>query len=177
MRIRVHLITKMSCYTHLINVKNIHPPFAFLIFHFIPLFVTGPMNPTTKFSIDIIDHKFLPRKYFTVFYFCISKVWFARLLVLLSYVCFVSLTSDFYSIILLKLVAVVDDVYTDHSHIAGKFTMLSSSRVYVGGSVNPRALLGARVHNNFVGCLRKVHLEPLSILKAQPPIDMFLYYI
>lgn len=52
--------------------------------------------------------------------------------------------------------AVVDDVYTDHSHIAGKFTMLSSSRVYVGGSVNPRALLGARVHNNFVGCLRKV---------------------
>lgn len=50
----------------------------------------------------------------------------------------------------------VDDVYTDHSHIAGKFTMLSSSRVYVGGSVNPRALLGARVHNNFVGCLRKV---------------------
>lgn len=35
--------------------------------------------------------------------------------------------------------------------------MLSSSRVYVGGSVNPRALLGARVHNNFVGCLRKVY--------------------
>lgn len=55
-----------------------------------------------------------------------------------------------------QLVTVVDDVYTDHSHIAGKFTMLSSSRVYVGGSVNPRALLGARVHNNFVGCLRKV---------------------
>lgn len=50
----------------------------------------------------------------------------------------------------------MDDVYTDHSHIAGKFTMLSSSRVYVGGAVNPRALLGARVHNNFVGCLRKV---------------------
>lgn len=50
----------------------------------------------------------------------------------------------------------MDDVYTDHSHIAGKFQLLSSSRVYVGGSVNPRALLGARVHNNFVGCLRKV---------------------
>lgn len=57
-----------------------------------------------------------------------------------------------------QLVAVVDDVYTDHSHIAGKFTMLSSSRVYVGGAVNPRALLGARVHNNFVGCLRKVNI-------------------
>uniref|UniRef100_A0A182LRW6 Laminin G domain-containing protein n=1 Tax=Anopheles culicifacies TaxID=139723 RepID=A0A182LRW6_9DIPT len=58
-----------------------------------------------------------------------------------------------------RLVAVVDDVYTDHSHIAGKFTMLSSSRVYVGGAVNPRALLGARVHNNFVGCLRKVEFS------------------
>lgn len=58
-----------------------------------------------------------------------------------------------------KLVTVVDDVYTDHSHIAGKFTMLSSSRVYVGGAVNPRALLGARVHNNFVGCLRKVYMK------------------
>lgn len=54
---------------------------------------------------------------------------------------------------------VVDDVYTDHSHIAGKFTILSSSKVYVGGSVNPRALLGARVHTNFVGCLRKVEFS------------------
>lgn len=54
---------------------------------------------------------------------------------------------------------VVDEVYTDHSHIAGKFTILSSSKVYVGGSVNPRALLGARVHNNFVGCLRKVEFS------------------
>lgn len=54
------------------------------------------------------------------------------------------------------MVAVVDDVYSDHSHIAGKFTLLSSSRVYVGGAVNPRALSGARVHTNFVGCLRKV---------------------
>lgn len=53
----------------------------------------------------------------------------------------------------------VDDVYTDHSHIAGKFTMLSSSRVYVGGAMNARALQGARVHNNFVGCLRKVEFS------------------
>ncbi|KAG5887691.1 hypothetical protein JTB14_002012 [Gonioctena quinquepunctata] len=55
-----------------------------------------------------------------------------------------------------RLSAVVDAVYADHSHIAGKFTMLSSSRVYVGGSINTRALPGARVHNNFVGCMRKV---------------------
>lgn len=43
--------------------------------------------------------------------------------------------------------------------------MLSSSRVYVGGSVNPRALLGARVHNNFVGCLRKVHKNISEAIK------------
>ncbi|KAB0804576.1 hypothetical protein PPYR_01546 [Photinus pyralis] len=55
-----------------------------------------------------------------------------------------------------RLSAVVDGVYADHSHIAGKFTMLSSSRVYVGGSINTRALPGARVHSNFVGCMRKV---------------------
>lgn len=70
-----------------------------------------------------------------------------------------------------QLVAVVDDVYTDHSHIAGKFTMLSSSRVYVGGAVNPRALLGARVHNNFVGCLRKVRC---STAKAHNSIPCFV---
>ncbi|XP_017771732.1 PREDICTED: neurexin-1a-like, partial [Nicrophorus vespilloides] len=55
-----------------------------------------------------------------------------------------------------RLSAVVDGVYADHSHIAGKFTMLSSSRLYVGGSINTRALPGSRVHNNFVGCMRKV---------------------
>ncbi|KAK9891151.1 hypothetical protein WA026_013467 [Henosepilachna vigintioctopunctata] len=55
-----------------------------------------------------------------------------------------------------RLSAVIDGVYADHSHIAGKFTMLLSSRVYVGGSINTRALPGARVHNNFVGCMRKV---------------------
>ncbi|GLV43351.1 Neurexin 1 [Carabus blaptoides fortunei] len=55
-----------------------------------------------------------------------------------------------------RLSTVVDGVYAEHSHIAGKFTMLSSSRVYVGGSINPRALPGSRVHNNFVGCMRKV---------------------
>lgn len=34
--------------------------------------------------------------------------------------------------------------------------MLSSSRVYVGGSINTRALPGSRVNKNFIGCLRKV---------------------
>ncbi|KAJ9589946.1 hypothetical protein L9F63_016930, partial [Diploptera punctata] len=54
-----------------------------------------------------------------------------------------------------RLSAVVDGVYTEHSHTAGTFTMLSSSRVYVGGSQNTHALPGSRIHNNFVGCLRK----------------------
>lgn len=76
-------------------------------------------------------------------------------------ICFEQKSINFLSrnILALQLVVVVDEVYTDHSHIAGKFTILSSSKVYVGGSVNPRALLGARVHNNFVGCLRKVEFS------------------
>lgn len=52
--------------------------------------------------------------------------------------------------------AIVDDVYNDHSHVAGSFTMLASSRAHVGGSLNARALPGARVHTNFIGCLKKV---------------------
>ena len=56
----------------------------------------------------------------------------------------------------LQLSAVVDGVYSEHSHTAGTFTMLSSSRVYVGGSQNTHALPGSRIHSNFVGCLRKV---------------------
>lgn len=71
----------------------------------------------------------------------------------------------------------VDDVYTDHSHIAGKFTILSSSRVYVGGAVNPRALLGARVHNNFVGCLRKVMKFTKSFNNIRFHFYIFLWYL
>nr|XP_022912901.1 neurexin-1-like isoform X2 [Onthophagus taurus] len=55
-----------------------------------------------------------------------------------------------------RLSAVVDGVYADRSHIAGKFTMLKSSKIHVGGSINTRALPGSRVHTNFIGCMRKV---------------------
>ncbi|CAG4930590.1 unnamed protein product [Parnassius apollo] len=58
-----------------------------------------------------------------------------------------------------RVSAVVDDVYTDHSHVAGSFTMLASSRAHVGGSLNARALPGARVHTNFIGCLKKVEFS------------------
>jgi hypothetical protein len=56
----------------------------------------------------------------------------------------------------LQLSAVVDGVYSEHSHTAGTFSVLSSSRVYMGGSQNTHALPGSRINNNFVGCLRKV---------------------
>lgn len=75
----------------------------------------------------------------------------------------------------LQLSFLVDDVYTENSHIAGKFAMLSSSRVYVGGSVNPRALLGVRMHNNFVGCLRKVSFPLLfSLLAVTLYVTLFI---
>jgi Laminin G domain len=55
-----------------------------------------------------------------------------------------------------QLSAVVDGVYAEHAHTAGTFNVLSSSRVYVGGSENTHALPGSKIHNNFIGCLRKV---------------------
>ncbi|XP_046687748.1 neurexin-3-like isoform X2 [Homalodisca vitripennis] len=55
-----------------------------------------------------------------------------------------------------RLTAVVDGVYSEHSNTAGTFTMLSSSRVYVGGSENTISLPGSRINSNFYGCLRKV---------------------
>ncbi|XP_050354317.1 neurexin-1 isoform X3 [Nymphalis io] len=58
-----------------------------------------------------------------------------------------------------RVSAVVDDVYSEHSHVAGSFTMLASSRAHVGGSLNARALPGARVHTNFIGCLKKVEFS------------------
>ncbi|XP_014288762.3 neurexin 1, partial [Halyomorpha halys] len=58
-----------------------------------------------------------------------------------------------------RLSLVVDGVYAEHSNTAGTFTMLSSSRAYVGGAENVLKLSGSKVHNNFVGCLRKVEMN------------------
>lgn len=55
-----------------------------------------------------------------------------------------------------QLSAVVDGVYSEHSNTAGTFTLLSSRRVFVGGSESTISLPGSRVHANFIGCLRKV---------------------
>ncbi|KAF6200207.1 hypothetical protein GE061_006510 [Apolygus lucorum] len=58
-----------------------------------------------------------------------------------------------------RLSLVVDGVYAEHSNTAGTFTMLSSSRAYVGGTENVLTLTSSKVHNNFVGCLRKVEFN------------------
>ncbi|XP_046998627.1 neurexin-1 isoform X1 [Schistocerca americana] len=55
-----------------------------------------------------------------------------------------------------RVTAVVDGVYAENAYLAVTNTMLSSSRVYVGGSYNTHALPGSKVRYNFVGCLRKV---------------------
>lgn len=57
---------------------------------------------------------------------------------------------------------VVDDVFAEHAHVAGSFSMLGSSRAHVGGSINTRTLPGSRVHANFVGCLKKVRFNILE---------------
>ena len=50
----------------------------------------------------------------------------------------------------------VDGSYTEKWMVTGTFTMLSSSKVFIGGSVEPYNLPGTSTKNNFVGCLRKV---------------------
>ena len=50
----------------------------------------------------------------------------------------------------------VDGIHAERWTTAGTFTMLSSSRLYVGGTDQSVSLPGVRPKNNFVGCLRKV---------------------
>ena len=56
----------------------------------------------------------------------------------------------------------VDGKYTEKWMTTGSFSMLSSSKVFVGGSEAPYKLPGAISKNNFVGCLKKV-----SVLAAK----------
>ncbi|GBP40758.1 hypothetical protein EVAR_26422_1 [Eumeta japonica] len=66
-----------------------------------------------------------------------------------------------------KVLAVVDDVYAEQAHVAGSFSLLGSSRAHVGGSLNARALPGARVHTNFIGCLKKVRVVKSWLFKLR----------
>ena len=50
----------------------------------------------------------------------------------------------------------VDGIHSERWTTAGTFSMLSSSRLYVGGSDPTQNLPGLRSRADFVGCLRKV---------------------
>ena len=45
---------------------------------------------------------------------------------------------------------------------SGSFSMLTSSKVFIGGSKEPFRLPGSSAKNNFVGCLRNVRTKELS---------------
>ena len=45
---------------------------------------------------------------------------------------------------------------------SGSFSMLTSSKVFIGGSKEPFRLPGSSAKNNFVGCLRNVRMKELS---------------
>ena len=62
----------------------------------------------------------------------------------------------------------VDGVYSEPWFLTGNFSLLSSSRVFVGGSEAPHKLPGgsakAGALSNFVGCLRKVEFKADSLV-------------
>ncbi|KAI5707074.1 hypothetical protein M8J75_014147 [Diaphorina citri] len=58
----------------------------------------------------------------------------------------------------------VDNVFSEQGSTAGAFTFLTTSKAYIGGSENPRDLPGSTVHNNFVGCLRRVEIQGDSMM-------------
>jgi hypothetical protein len=62
----------------------------------------------------------------------------------------------------------VDGAYTEKWMTSGSFTMLSSSKVFIGGSMEPYNLPGTSTKNNFAGCLKKVKncKEMWEILKS-----------
>jgi len=53
----------------------------------------------------------------------------------------------------------VDGAHTEKWKTTGTFTMLSSSKVFIGGSKEPYSLPGTSTKNNFAGCLRKVKIS------------------
>lgn len=53
---------------------------------------------------------------------------------------------------------IVDGTYIEKWKTTGTFRMLSSSKVFIGGSKEPYSLPGTSTKNNFAGCLRKVWL-------------------
>ena len=56
----------------------------------------------------------------------------------------------------------VDGSYIEKWTISGTFSMLSSNKVFIGGSNQNYKLPGANTNTNFVGCMRKVNINFLS---------------
>lgn len=48
--------------------------------------------------------------------------------------------------------------YNETWMTSGSFSMLTSSKVFIGGSKEPFRLPGSSSKNNFVGCLRNVRI-------------------
>ena len=62
--------------------------------------------------------------------------------------------------------------YNETWMTSGTFSMLTSSKVFIGGSKEPFRLLGSSSKNNFVGCLRNVSTKCklISILIGNKPL-------
>ena len=61
----------------------------------------------------------------------------------------------------------VDGIHSERWTTAGTFSMLSSSRLYVGGADASSSLPGLRTRTDFIGCLRKVSLHVLFLAKER----------
>nr|CAH0109280.1 unnamed protein product [Daphnia galeata] len=64
---------------------------------------------------------------------------------------------------LCHLVMTVDGIHSERWTTAGTFSMLSSSRLFVGGADPASSLPGLRTRNDFIGCLRKVEFTADSL--------------
>ena len=58
--------------------------------------------------------------------------------------------------IFFKVTMTVDGTYNEKWTTSGTFSMLSSNKVFIGGSNQPYKLPGANSKANFVGCMKKV---------------------
>lgn len=64
----------------------------------------------------------------------------------------------------------VDGIHSERWTTAGTFSMLSSSRLFVGGADPSHALPGLRTRNDFIGCLRKV--QSLLVQSIRNPLAL-----
>ena len=77
----------------------------------------------------------------------------------------------------------VDGIHKERWTTGGAFTMLLSSRLYVGGVDRSANLPGLRTSNEFVGCLRKVsrdvshHISLFSSLISYLLSLLFLLFV